>query len=803
MTDGQETIDVTRIDLAILSGHLKMGGTNPRGRRIDVNSRYWMLDGRPWLPVMGEFHFARYPHSLWRDELLKMKAGGVSIVSSYIFWIHHEEIENEFDWSGDRDLRRFVELCAELDLYSYPRLGPWCHGECRNGGLPDWVLQQCGKDIRKEAPLFLAYVRRLYHQIARQLASLLWKDGGPVIGVQLENEMTTNPAYLLALKTFARDAGIDVPLYTMTAWGGAKVPEDELIPMFGGYPDAFWDRPVKDWSRICRRNYFFSHVRDDNAIGSDLLPISTTGDLSFLDRYPYGTCEIGPGMHTAYHRRPIITADDAAALAMVKIGSGCNLQGYYMFHGGSNPPGKLSTLNESQATGYWNDLPIISYDWQAPIGEFGQIKESYHALRPLSLFLNDFGPQLAPMPMILPDAQPAGLDDKQTLRWSIRSDGRRGFIFINNYQRIESLPDRRDIQLRLRLKEESLAIPSAPISIPAQMHALWPVNLDLSGVLLKYATAQPICRIEHDGRPCYVFFAPEGVDTEFAFDARTVGSIDAFAGLQIRGEDRIILRGLKPGTDRLLTLGGPADQQIDILLLTQAQARRCWTGDFAGQPRLFLSRDSRDARDARDALLFDPPNLSVLSRNEAVSIAVFPAPARPPSIDGRTLAITGDGVFGRFTAAAKSNPPVVRFERLQPATPTSPVRIGPKKVAQMPEDSAFDSAEVWRLTFSGSFSDNAHELFLRIDYVGDVARIYLGDQLIADEFFSGQVWEIGFKRFMPEALNQGLTLKILPLRKDAPIYLPPERRPSFGNQSEVVALRDVQVQVERQWVIRP
>ncbi|HEY6332836.1 MAG TPA: beta-galactosidase, partial [Blastocatellia bacterium] len=85
-------------------------GRSPDGHEIAANSDYLSLDGKPWLPVMGEFHYSRYPAAFWEDELLKMKAGGVQIVATYIFWIHHEEVEGKFDWSGQRNLRQFVEL---------------------------------------------------------------------------------------------------------------------------------------------------------------------------------------------------------------------------------------------------------------------------------------------------------------------------------------------------------------------------------------------------------------------------------------------------------------------------------------------------------------------------------------------------------------------------------------------------------------------------------------------------------------------------------------------------------------------
>jgi hypothetical protein len=121
------------------------------------------------------------------------------------------------------------------------------------------------------------------------------------------------------------------------------------------------------------------------------------------------------------------------------VGSGSNLPATICL--AAPTPGQLSTLQESQATGYWNDVPVISYDFQAAIGEYGQLREHYHGLRLLHLFLNDFGRLLAPLPPVLPERMPSSLEDRQTLRWAVRTDGFRGVVFINNYQRVEALPE--------------------------------------------------------------------------------------------------------------------------------------------------------------------------------------------------------------------------------------------------------------------------------------------------------------------------------------------------------------------------
>ena len=132
------------------------------GETIGINSRYLTRNGQPWMPVMGEFHFSRCPRTEWREELLRMKAGGIDIVATYVFWNHHEEMEGEWDWAGQRDLRKFIRLCDDAGLLASVRLGPWCHGEVRNGGIPDWALAErtgsCGRTTANYLEQVRSYV---------------------------------------------------------------------------------------------------------------------------------------------------------------------------------------------------------------------------------------------------------------------------------------------------------------------------------------------------------------------------------------------------------------------------------------------------------------------------------------------------------------------------------------------------------------------------------------------------------------------------------------------------------------------
>ena len=134
------------------------------GHHYAVTHDCLLRDGRPYIYRMGEFHYSRCPSKDWKRELLKMKEGGVDVVASYVFWNHHEPEEGVFDFSGRRDIRRVIDTCEELGLPFFLRIGPWAHGEARNGGFPDWLVQK-GCRLRSRDPAYLAYVKRLYEKI--------------------------------------------------------------------------------------------------------------------------------------------------------------------------------------------------------------------------------------------------------------------------------------------------------------------------------------------------------------------------------------------------------------------------------------------------------------------------------------------------------------------------------------------------------------------------------------------------------------------------------------------------------------
>lgn len=274
---------------------------------------YLTRNGRPWFPVMGEFHYSRYPDRYWEESLYKMKACGVDVVSTYVIWIHHEEEEGRYDFTGCRNLRKFLAAADKCGVLIFLRIGPWCHGEVRNGGFPDWLLQK-EYEPRTNDERYFACVEAYYNRVFEEVQGYLLKDGGPIIGVQIENEYghcgglqaEDGEAHMRRLKELAVKAGFEVPYYTATGWGGAAT--GGLLPVLGGYCDAPWDPRITEIEPSV--NYVFTRERNDRNIGSDQ---RKGEDLTWsCDKFPYLTAELGGGIQVTKHRRPVASTGISA-----------------------------------------------------------------------------------------------------------------------------------------------------------------------------------------------------------------------------------------------------------------------------------------------------------------------------------------------------------------------------------------------------------------------------------------------------------------------------------------------------------
>jgi beta-galactosidase len=766
------SIRISNSKVQVLSVHLQLGSNkDPHGNTLDANSLSFLKNGKPWLPVMGEFHFVRYPKKLWEDEILKMEACGIDIIASYVFWIYHEEEEGKWNWDDNRDLRYFVQLCQKHHVYFFARIGPWCHGEVRNGGFPDWLLKK--SRVRKNDSVYFNYVQLFYKQINQQLQGLYFKNGGPVIGVQIENEFGFKNAaglqHMLTLKKIAREQGIDAPFYTATGWPNSDQKQTELIPVWGAYPEAPWDKRTSKLPLSA--NYLFDTLRNDPLIGNDILHYDGHDLTKFAGYiYPYATAELGGGNQVTYHRRPIIQAKDVSSLAFTRTGSGANLLGYYMFHGGSNAVGNLSTLQESKATAYPNDYSIINYDFFALIGEWGELRPSYHQLKILHLFLNDFGDQLAQTNTFFPNDAADSAGDTKHLRWSVRSRNGSGFVFISNYQRQKEMHDIPGIQLKLVLDNKTLNIPSNAIIIKKDVQAIWPFHMFLDGMVLTYATAQPLCKLALQ-KPLYVFFQTEGVVPEYVFDESYVKTMKLVNCKAEKKDKQYKITADKPGTNCLISIQLTDGKTIQILTLTNEQGLHTWKTRLAGKERIFISKQD---------LMFEDDSFKMQSTGSGrFQFSVYPAFENIITNETKNLQKTADGIFTGCTATMperKINLSLKKNDELNGI----PLSKEMDSVSHLPlygtNLERIPGASYWDLEIPANALKGLSDAFVQINYYGDTQAAYLNNKLIADDFYTGLPMTLSLKQFAPSIVGNKIVLLVTPLDKSKRIFFEDEVR---------------------------
>lgn len=466
---------------------------------LTATNLYLQQREKPITPVVGEFHFARYPHEQWDDEIKKMKAGGITIVSTYLMWIYHEEVEGEFDFTGDKNLRHFLEICEQNQMLVLLRIGPWSHGEVIYGGFPEYIQNR--DDKRTSSPEFLKKVRLLFRAYYEQSKDFFYQNNSVVIGIQVENEYGgKDRAYIPALRRMAIEEGFRLPLYTITAWPPNGSLKGDLLPMFGRYLERPWTQhidplPTDNRFRICNE-------RIDKGIGSDILKDVSWDELPY-DDFPYATCELGLGVQVCEHRRPIISRQDAYSLGIIQLAQGVNLLGYYMYHGCRNPLGRYQ---ESVSSGYPNNCPISSYDFQGAISEYGYTRDCYHSLKLLHLFMADYQEDLAnAQPFFCKDTN-SELDYKISVR--MHKDGH-GYLFVNTHQRLEEFSPIDNVSVVIHTPEEKRSFPN--LTIPSGISAFFPIEQSYGPVTISYMTAQPICYDEKNGVARYFFFVPDGI----------------------------------------------------------------------------------------------------------------------------------------------------------------------------------------------------------------------------------------------------------------------------------------------------
>lgn len=302
---------------------------------IDFDSKGFIVNGKRTFIVSAGLEYARIPHELWYDRLLRLKRAGFNCVEVYTFWNFHEPQPGKFEFSGDHDLDAFLKLVHKMGMYAIPRVGPYYCAEWDNGGYPVWLRFIPGMRVREDNPVFEKYVDRFFDTLMPIVSKNQINKGGSVILVQLENEHpdawgTYMPnGYFTHLQQKALQRGLQVPYFfsgvhhASDPAGNAKLLDDPNRPN-PWFSTEFWSV----WY-----NYYSSTEKDAQT----------------------------------YERR-----------TMKIIAHGGNGYNYYMAHGGSN-------------FGYTNDdEDAASYDYGAAVGQAGDLRPVYYAFKRCAWFARSF-----------------------------------------------------------------------------------------------------------------------------------------------------------------------------------------------------------------------------------------------------------------------------------------------------------------------------------------------------------------------------------------------------------------------------
>ncbi len=330
----------------------------------------FLLNGEPFVIKAAEIHYPRIPQEYWEHRIKACKALGMNTICLYVFWNAHEPAEGQFDFSGNKDVAAFCKLAQKHDMYIIVRPGPYVCAEWEMGGLPWWLLKKEDIQLRDLDPYFMERVRIFMKEVAQRLAPMQLANGGNILMVQVENEYGsygTNKPYVEAVRDIVKESGFDkVPLFQCD-WNSNF--ENNALD------DLIWTINFGTGANIDEQFRRLQELRP-NA--------------------PLMCSEFWSGWFDHWGAKHETRSAQALVDGMKEMLDRNISFSLYMTHGGTS-------FGHWAGANFPNYSPTCtSYDYDAPIGESGNITPKYHEVRNLLKNYLPEGETLAEIPEPIP-----------------------------------------------------------------------------------------------------------------------------------------------------------------------------------------------------------------------------------------------------------------------------------------------------------------------------------------------------------------------------------------------------------------
>ncbi|XP_060084026.1 beta-galactosidase-1-like protein 2 [Ylistrum balloti] len=338
---------------------------------LTFSKRQFYLNGKPFQLLGGSIHYFRILPEYWHERLKQLKACGLNTVTVYVPWNLHEVYPGEFQFTGRLNLRRFIEIAHELDLYVSFRPGPFICAEWEFGGLPSWLLKDPNMAVRSNYPRYTQAVERYFTRLLKEVADLQFSRGGPIIAVQVENEFgsySNEVSHLAFLKQLLLKNGIVEMLFTSDSYLAYNMSGLDRAPF---YTEAL---PTANFADIHQGYGLFLKIL---RMSEDFPLVVTEFWSGWFDHWGQG------------HNTRAVDVFRNTLKSLLDDGASVNV---YMFHGGTNF-GFTSGAN-IEKDGYQSD--VTSYDYDTLVSEDGQLTQKYFAARDLirTISLSAQGPMV-------------------------------------------------------------------------------------------------------------------------------------------------------------------------------------------------------------------------------------------------------------------------------------------------------------------------------------------------------------------------------------------------------------------------